>query len=383
VTDEETPAPGHEPPAAPAEQSFSPRTKGRSSLWSWSTSSRRSHLRNQLGRTLIGAGVGLLVLIVLLAFLPSTPHTGQAAPPVPQAPAPTPTPVPVAATAAPAATTEATSQKSIVRQVRVLGETAGLLAPQEAVQLRNGTIAVADTGHKRVVFLDAHGKPLKSVIAAATPLKEPYALASTGTTLYVLDAEGDTIDRFDARGHVLGVVMHDPALHHARGLALGPQATLLVANPATDSVLTVSRNGQILHTLGGTVGAEADQLDQPSDVVTGRHGSIYVLDNNNRRVQVVTATGAFTGQRPAPASSTLASSHVLALPDGRLVVSDPTGSLLVYPPAGSTATRVVLRVKGNSSTPLSPLGLSLMTGGKVLVTDTAGNRLLVIPSSRL
>jgi hypothetical protein len=319
----------------------------------------------------------------LVAFLPATPHTGQAAQPVPQAPAPPPTPIPAPTTTQPAATTRPTSQKSIVRQVRVIGGTAGLLAPQEAVQLRDGTIAVADTGHKRVVLLDAHGNLLKSITAGATPLKEPYALAATGTTLDVLDSEGDTIDRFDAQGRFRGVVLHDPTLHHARGLSLGPQATLLVANPATDSVLTLSRSGEILHTLGGTIGAGRDQLNQPSDVATGRNGSIYVLDNNNQRVQVVTAAGSFSGQRPAPASSTLASSHVLPLPDGRLVVSDPTGSLLVYPPGRNTATRVVLRVKGNSSAPVSPLGLSLLTGGKVLITDTAGNRLLTIPSSRL
>jgi DNA-binding beta-propeller fold protein YncE len=320
---------------------------------------------------------------VLVDLLPSTPHTGQAAPAPPPPAIPTPTPVPPPAATQPAATTGSSPPGTIVREVRVLGEQAGLLAPQEAVQLRNGAIAVVDTGHKRLVFLDAHGKLLKSVTAGSSPLREPYAVVAAGRALYVLDSEGDTIDRFDAQGRFRGVVLHDPALHLARGIALGPKGTLLVANPSTDNVLTMSRSGTILHIIGGTIGAGPNQLDQPSDVATGINGSIYVLDNNNRRVQVVTAAGAFSGQRPAPPSSTLASAHVLPLPDGRLIVSDPTGSLLVYPPHGSSATRIVLRVKGDPSSPISPLGLSLTSQRTVLVTDTTGNRLLVISTSRL
>jgi glucose/arabinose dehydrogenase len=308
---------------------------------------------------------------------------GQAAQNVPQVAVPTPTPLPRSAKTQPAATTGPTSQQSIVRQVRVLGEGAGLLAPQEAVPLRNGDIAVVDTGHKRIVFLDAHGKLLKSVTAGASPLQAPFAAAVAGGMLYVLDSERDTIERFDAQGQYRSTVIHDPALHHSRGLSLGRNGTLLVANPASNSVLTLSTHGDILHTLASSVGTGPTKLDQPSDVAFGHDGSIYILDNNNRRVQIVNAAGSFSGQRPAPPSSTIASAHVLPLPDGRLVVSDPTGSLLLYPPNGGSATRIVLRVKGDPSARISPLGLALTTKGSVLVTDTMGNRILVISSSQL
>ena len=357
-------------------------TRRQAGTWSRLNVATRGHLRDQLGRILIGGGVGLLLLVAALALLPPTPHTGQAAQGIPQVAVPTPTPAP-RTTASQAPTSGPTSARNVVRAVAVLGEKAGLLAPQEAVQLRNGTIAVVDTGHKRLVILDAHGNLLKSVTGGASSFKDPFAVATSGGTIYVLDSAGDTIDRFTLQGQYRGAVMHDPALDRARGMALGPKGTVLVANPASNSVLTLSPSGQILHTLGGAVGTGPTKLNQPSDVASGQGGLIYILDNNNQRVQIVNQPDTFTGQRPAPPSSTIASAHVLSLPDGRLLVSDPTGALLLYPSNGGSATRIVLRIKGGSSTRVSPLGLALATRGRVLVTDTSGNRLLVIPVAQL
>jgi hypothetical protein len=359
-----------------------PPARQQAGAWSRLNVATRGHLRDQLGRILIGGGVGLLVLVGLLALLPPTPHTGQAAQGVPQVAVPTPTPAPPATTIQ-AATVGPASAQTIVRQVAVLGEKVGLLAPQEAVQLRNGTIAVVDTGHKRLVILDARGSLLKSVTGGASSFKDPYAVASSRGTIYVLDSAGDTIDRFSLQGQYRGTVIHDPALDRARGMALGRNGTILVANPASNSILMLAQSGEIVHTLGGAVGAGPTKLDQPSDVASGKGGLIYILDNNNQRVQIVNAADAFTARRPAPPSSTLASAHVLSLPDGRLLVSDPTGALLRYPANGGSATRIVLRVKGVSPTRISPLGLALTTTGRVLITDTAGNRLLVISVAKL
>jgi DNA-binding beta-propeller fold protein YncE len=357
-----------------------PPTRREASTWSRLDVATRGHLRDQLGRILIGGGVGLLLLVGVLTLLPRTPHPSQAAQDVPQVAIPTPTP---RAGTTQAATSGPTSARTIVRQVAVLGQKAGLLAPQEAVQLRNGAIAVVDTGHKRLVILDAHGNLLKSVTGGASSFKDPFAVATAGGTIYVLDSTGDTIDRFTSQGQYRGTVIHDSALDRARGMALGRNGTLLVANPASNSILTLSPSGQILHTLGGAVGAGPTKLDQPSDVASGKGGLIYILDNNNQRVQIVNGADTFTGQRPAPPSSTIASAHVLALPDGRLLVSDPTGALLLYPSNGGSATRIVLRIKGGSTTRISPLGLALATRERVLVTDTSGSRLLVIPVSQL
>lgn len=370
-----------EPGDAAGDGTPPPPVRREGSTWSRLNVATRGQLRDQLGRILIGGGVGLLVLVALLALLPPTPHTGQAAQDV-AVPTPTPAP-PAATTSTQVPTVGASSARTIVRDASVLGQNAGLLAPQEAVQLRNGNIAVVDTGHKRLVILDAHGKLLQSVTGGAASFKDPFAVATAGGTIYVLDSAADTIDRFTLQGQYRGMMLHDPVLDRARGMALGPNGTVLVANPASNSIVTLDRSGQILHTLGGTVGAGPTNLNQPSDVASGKGGLIYILDNNNQRVQIVNAAHAFTGQRPAPASSTIASAHVLPLPDGRLLVSDPTGALLLYPPNGRAATRIVLRVNGASSGRISPLGLALATGERILITDTAGNRLLLISISKL
>ncbi len=337
----------------------------------------RYMLSGQRGRVVLGALGGLIVLALLLALLPGMPHSGLAQSPGASGPAastPTPVPKPAATvgTPVPALAPLGTS----VATARVVGVGAHLLAPQEAVQLHNGTIAVVDTGNKRLALLSAQGALLKSVRGGSKPFQQPYAMAASGDTIYVLDSEADFIDRFNASGAFRGEVIHDPVLHQARGMALGPHGTLVIANPSSNSVVTISTRGDILRHVGGPVGSGPDQFNQPSDVSVGGDGSVFVLDNNNQRVQVLTATGAFVRHFPAPASSTLASSHVLPLPGGRLLVSDPTGSLLLYPNETGAPTRIQVRLRGLLSTHIAPLGMSLMSSGHVLVTDTAGNRLL-------
>jgi DNA-binding beta-propeller fold protein YncE len=270
-----------------------------------------------------------------------------------------------------------------MRATAVLGTPARLSQPREAVLLPHGQIAVADAGNRRLTILDATGHLLKSVRTGA--LQEPYAVVASTHALFVLDAGRGSIERYDLAGRFEREIISNPLLlANARGMALGPDGTLYVANPRSNSVVLLSTGGHIVRQLTSPLGAGPDQFNQPSDVAVSPDDTVYVLDDMNNRIKAMTPTGAFIAQWPAPPSDTLHSVHVLPLRAGQMLASDPTsGALLLYRPGGGVPARIPLSVPGPAAGSVQPLGLSLGRGGKVLVTDGNGNRLLLVSSSDL
>src|SRR5436190_2096955 len=324
---------------------------------------REPHLGGQAGLGAAALALILLGLSIDRLRAPTAPSS---------TPSPAPTAVPFAPLSGPS-----------MMATAVLGTPARLVQPLEAVLLPHGQIAVADTGNRRLAILDATGHLLRSVRTGA--LQEPYAVVASSHALFVLDAGRGSIERYDLAGRFeREIISNPPLLASARGMALGPDGTLYVANPRSNSVVLLSPSGHILRQVTSPLGAGPDQLNQPSDVAVSPNDTVYVLDNMNNRIKALTATGAFIAQWSAPPSDTLHSVHVLPLRGGRILASDPfTGALLLYGPGGGVPVRVPLRVPGQAAGSVQPLGLSLGPGGNVLVTDGHGNRLLLVSSSEL
>lgn len=238
---------------------------------------------------------------------------------------------------------------------------------------------VADTGNGRVVTLDSAGR-LVTTYRPAAGVFQPYALALAGAGVDVLDAGQGAVLRFNARGRFVGVIAHDPALVTGRGMAVGPDGSLYVANPATNQIVALTADGRLERKLTSPLASGPGQFNQPSDVAVTRSGIIYVLDNINDRIEALNSNGAYLGQWPAPPSGTVQSAHVLPLDDGRLLASDPSGAIIIYSPSGAS-TRHALTAPGSAPGPVQPLGMALMPGGGILVADATGNRLLIVHAS--
>ncbi len=75
--------------------------------------------------------------------------------------------------------------------------------------------------------------------------------------------------------------------------------------------------------------------------------------------------------------------RLMALPDGRLLVSGPPDAVLVYAADDTLPVfqRAVTLPNGQGRV-LGALGLSSAPRGDLLVTDTAGNRVLLMPAPR-
>ncbi len=317
------------------------------------------------GRQRRGIFAGVLAVIVLLFAL--SRFVGGATSSAPTA-VPLPTPVPFAVV-----------NGAPITATAVLGVDAGLKEPREAVELPNGRIAVADTDNGRLAILDNKGGLVASITKAATAFQQPFALATNGRDLYVLDATRGAIERFDTGGHFVREIAHDSVLlQDARGLSVNRSGLLYVANPRANAVITFSPDGKVVKQMTSPLGDGPITYNQPSDIAVAHDYSLYIYDDGNTRIKKEKSSGYFVTQLQAPPSDTLHSVHVLPLLDGRLVASDPTGALVVYPATGGTPTRRPLRVPGQPLSPVSPLGLSRLSDGAILVSDDTGNRLLVV-----
>lgn len=260
--------------------------------------------------------------------------------------------------------------------LRVIGADAGLAAPRGAVALPNRRIAVADTGHGRLVILDREGRVVRATQASG--LAQPFALASDGRSIYVLDARQGTIKRYNIQGRYSGELLHNPnLLGDGRGLAIASGA-LYVANPRANSIAQFALpGGKLVRTFTSPGGAaEGDHYAQPSDVAVDPEGDVYSAEVDGY-IKMRQSTGAFIQRWPIPGFVTIDPVRVLPLGPGRLLATDPSGALLSYV-GTNTPTRYPLLLHGKTLTNVEPLGLDRMPDGNLLVVDTLGNRLLVV-----
>ncbi len=352
--------------------------------------------RAQRRRELIGVALIVVALTAALAHLLSSP-SARTVPTRARASGRSMRAAPFRATPFRATPFRAASRTSFVLMTgvplaarRILGAEIGLLAPRMAVALSNGYIAVVDTGNRRLALLDRAGRLVRSEQAGG--LRHPMAIVAAANALYVLDAGRGAIERYDTVGRFVREVVRDRALRDGTGMALGRHGLLYVSNPRLNSiVVTLAASGKITRRIGGvsgSYGANGTTFASPLTVAVGGSGGdkLYVLDGARDRVIALTPTGAIAAHWPAPPSDPRTPPQLLPLPDGRLLVSDPTGAILVYPadsalPVFARALMLPSR-RGHRGYLHGSFGLSRTPQGGLLVADVAGNRLLVVPMPR-
>ncbi|MEB3223684.1 MAG: hypothetical protein VKS61_16540 [Candidatus Sericytochromatia bacterium] len=220
---------------------------------------------------------------------------------------------------------------STVRQGYWPGGTEGyareraLAGPVGVAVAADGTIFVAEESGHRVLRLSPGGLVSTYVgtgspgsadgTGAAAGLDQPQGLAlAPDGTLYVSESGfvtgGHRIRKVSPAGVVTTLAggargWQDGAgaqarFSNPRGLALGPDGTLYVADQWNHRIRTVSPNG-VVATLAGTgsggltdgVGVGA-ALSYPTGVAWGPDGALYVADTGNRAVRRVTPAGVVT-----------------------------------------------------------------------------------------
>jgi RHS repeat-associated protein len=193
-------------------------------------------------------------------------------------------------------------------------------------------------------------------------------------------------------------------LYEPRGLAIGPDGSLYIADRHNHRIRRVSPNGMI-YTVAGTdtAGFSGDggpstqaQLSNPWDVAIGPDGSLYIADRSNVRIRKVSPDGIMTtvagngiasdsGDGGPATLASLASPVAVAVgPDSSLYLTDDSAHRLrVVGPDGVIATLAGTGVGDYSgdggpagrASLSTPSGVAIGPDGSVYVSDRLNHRI--------
>ncbi|MGB6847637.1 MAG: SMP-30/gluconolactonase/LRE family protein [Thermoanaerobaculia bacterium] len=147
----------------------------------------------------------------------------------------------------------------------------------------DGTIYVADATEAHVVAFDPEGK-VKAVFGGKEDLVNPTdaALSPDGKKLYVADSKAHEIVVFDAESGKLssrfgGRGTGEGEFHFPSALAFGPEGNLFVVDQLNARVQVVTPDGEYVDQLGD-LGVGFGNLVRPKGVAVDDVGLIYVTD---------------------------------------------------------------------------------------------------------
>jgi DNA-binding beta-propeller fold protein YncE len=123
-------------------------------------------------------------------------------------------------------------------------------------------------------------------------------------------------------------------------------------------------------------------LNQPTDVAVDDAGNLYVVDNENSRVQVLDGEGRYLREWPISAANTLDCPHIVAGLDALLYLTDPEmARVLVYDAFGRLVTSwgESGSLEGQFS---KPIGIGFDQRSSVYVADTYNHRIQKFGLSR-
>ena len=177
---------------------------------------------------------------------------------------------------------------------------------------------------------------------------------------------------------VLGVeraeVLGDGWIGEPRGLAMGPDGRLAVADSTGNDVIFFSAAGDILDE------RPPSELNQPESVAWTPDGVLVVADTWNHRVVLYNPASRAFRPLPEPEEGWYGPRSVTVAPDGTIAVADTGHKRVVLISFAGGAPRVET-IGGEGSGPgqlVEPVGLAWLDNRRLLVCDTGNRRLQVL-----
>lgn len=215
----------------------------------------------------------------------------------------------------------------------------------------DGTLYVADTAQHSIWHLSPEGDLLNTwgeYGVAPGQFNEPWDVAVDQLgNVYVADTWNHRIQKFTAEGEYvlswgrLGQVQaYDPAgnglLYGPRGIAIGPNGNVYVADTGNHRVQLFNAEGVFLREFG-SAGSLPSQMSEPVGIAVSSTGEVFVADTWNRRVQVFSPESIYLREWSVPIwSGNPAEKPFLAVTDQIVFVGAPlNGRVLAFDQAGN------------------------------------------------
>ncbi|MEO5919496.1 MAG: NHL repeat-containing protein, partial [Candidatus Limnocylindrales bacterium] len=262
------------------------------------------------------------------------------------------------------------------------GADAGLFLDPSGIAVEpSGAVLVADRGNNRVQRFSSDGSYLGMIRgpdAGPGQLIGPTGVA-VGPDGIVYLAAGDRLLAFDPTGDFVRA-LSVPGLAAPRwvDIAIDRDGAIFALNAADGLVARFAVDGAI--TTFGSPGSGDGQLQRASGLAA-RDGIVAVADPGNGRITVFHgADGTFVRALPVSEWQSVDAqpADVAVGDDGTIWASSPaTNAILVYRPDGTLAGSLA---PGGAEVLDGPTGLALGSGGRLFVTNAAGNRVTLLTS---
>jgi DNA-binding beta-propeller fold protein YncE len=174
---------------------------------------------------------------------------------------------------------------------------------------REGNLIVSDSHYHAVRIYSPEGKLLRSFGGEVGPEPGKFGYVSAAIQdedgfFYVAEFEqNERITKLDVNGGVVktwGKAGTGPGeFSRIRGLALGPDGLLYVADTINHRIQVFTREGDFVR-MFGEFGSELGQMKYPYRIAFSKDGDMYVVEYENHRVQKFTREGQSLGSWGTP-----------------------------------------------------------------------------------
>jgi sugar lactone lactonase YvrE len=254
-----------------------------------------------------------------------------------------------------------------LRPVSTVAGEPGQRAPRGVAANGNSDVHASDTSG-RVSRIDLQRGELVALPERLPPLEQVSDLAADADGfLYLADAERSVLVKLGPSGKLVAVLGGDWGMYRPRGLTVGPDGRLYVADTGRNRIAVGTAEGRFLKSI--TPPASFGTFEQPTDVAVDASGRIYVGLPEIGRLVILDESGRLLGGWPIPRSNTIESARLAVVADGAVAMTAPEQAQVRLLDADGRELAV-------APAPGRPYGVAV-ADGRLFVTDPASGRVLV------
>jgi len=254
-----------------------------------------------------------------------------------------------------------------------MGEGEGELRHPRGIAINSeGHIIVAEHDNARISVFDEHGQFIRH-------LKEKYVplgiTVDENDNILIADNYNGQITRIDPEGNLINRFGNAQGIREPWGITLNNNGEIFLTDN-THRIYRFSPRGDLIATFGQT-GSTTGELMHPRGITVGPAGEVYVVDLDNRRVQIFDQDGIFL--RGFGSSKIFDSPRDIAVDEaGNVFVGDSSHRYQIFDRYGKQ-----LGVLGGSGSTkgkfANPMGIAFRHG-RVYIADYDNHRVQVFAS---